>query len=110
MQDTVTGSALFDRTIAFDYGDVETSALVQKVWSATPWMTNCKTDGPDADISREIMDWCRAKWGEEAWPIHGRLGKWQRGSATIFGWTWFGFATEEMLKEFQAKWDCRDAV
>jgi hypothetical protein len=31
-------------------------------------------------------------------------GRWRRGSVTIYGWTWFGFASEADMQLFQATW------
>lgn len=93
---------LYHRAISFDYGDEERRALMEKVWSVTPWMVDAFIDSDERE--REVLHWCREHLGDEAWPIHGRPGVWQRGSATINGWTWFGFATEEMMLKFQAQW------
>lgn len=101
------GTALYERTIAFDYGDQERRDLMEKVWSMTPFMTECKTGSIATEQERSINDWCRKRWGDEAWPIHGLPGRWQRGSATVYGWTWYGFETAEMLEEFEAAWECR---
>ena len=59
---------------------------------------------PDCDLEIRISQWCRERFGPEAWPIHGHPGQWHRGSAIIHGWTWMGFATEAMLREFLAEW------
>ena len=32
-----------------------------------------------------------------------RDGRWQRGNATIHGWTWFGFADREAMDAFVAR-------
>lgn len=55
-----------------------------------------------------IMDWARERFGDEAWPIHGKAGSWHRGGATVYGWTWFGFDTEDRMREFQIKWGGTD--
>ena len=102
------GSPLFHRIVSFDYGDDERSALMLKVWSGTPWAVETWTGGIDNDQSREIMDWCRERWGDGALPIHGRPGRWYRGSATVHGWTFFGFETEAMMREFASEWKVRD--
>lgn len=104
----MVGSALYQQMLAFDYGDTERNELMRKVWSGTPWMVNAWTGSPDDDEFRWIMDWCRERWGPEAWPLHDRGGTWQRGGATIHGWTWFGFATEAMMQEFAERWRILD--
>lgn len=95
------GTDLYQRTLAFDYADKERADLMRKVWSVTPFMVDCLTGGPNDDSFRRIMQWCRDNIGAEAWPIHGREGEWQSGSATVFGWTWMGFRTEEQLDRFR---------
>lgn len=101
---------LFERMTAHDYGNPQTTDLMRKIWAGTPWMVDCATGPIDGEHWREIMGWCRQKWGIEAFPIHGRSGRWQSGNATVFGWTWFGFETEEMMREFCARWRCGEAA
>lgn len=95
------GNELYQRTITFDYGDPERRSLVEKVWSGTPWMVNAYTGSCGDDRDCEMRDWCFEHFGNEAWPIHGKPGKWHRSGATINGWTWFGFATQEMMRRFE---------
>jgi hypothetical protein len=102
------GTPLYDRMLAYDYGDQERADLMREVWEGTPFMTNCNSGSIASDREREINDWCREHFGDEAWPIHGRPGNWQRGGATVYGWTWYGFRTAEMLKQFEAAWECKD--
>jgi hypothetical protein len=103
------GSRIFKTVIAADFGDAERNDLMRKVWAPTPWIVDCRTDSAGTDRSRDIMDWCRDRWGDECWPIHGRPGRWQRGSATVFGYTWFGFETEAMMNDFAAAWETNAA-
>ena len=98
------GTDLYRRTLAYDYGDDERNELMREVWSPTPWMIDVNTGRCGEDLDREIRFWCHDTFGEECWPIHGRPGVWQRGSATVFGSTWYGFATEEMMHQFLARW------
>jgi hypothetical protein len=100
----MSGNELYHRTISFDYGDEDRRALMEKVWTVTPWMVNAFTGSINDPREREIAEWCRAEFGDEAWPIHGRPGSWQRGSATIHGWTFLGFDTPEKLAAFEARW------
>ena len=78
--------------------------LMVKVWSGTPWMVDAFTGSVADTRDFEMRDWCYEHFGEQAWPIHGKPGDWHRGSATVFGRTWFGFATEEMLNQFAERW------
>lgn len=98
------GTPLYQKTIHYDYGDADRSALMQEVWEHTPWMVNAYTGGTSDDRDIEMRQWCVDHFGPEACPIHGRDGQWQRGHATIFGWTWFGFAKKEQMEEFEAHW------
>ncbi len=93
-------SALHARMLEFDYGDDERSDLMRKVWAGTPWIVDAQTGPINSDTERAMIAWCREAFGDEAWPIHGRPGEWQRGSATIHGWTWMGFTTEAQLQQF----------
>lgn len=103
---TIEGTALFHRTIEFDYGDQRRNDLMRKVWEPTPWMIDARTGSPGDALEREVLDWCRETFGPQASPIHGRPGRWQRGSATIYGWTWFGFAAREEMAQFTTRWEC----
>jgi hypothetical protein len=86
--------------------DAKRWELTMAIWQHTPFMTNCRTGSPGENRWREIMTWCRDHFGDECWPIHGRPGDWQTGSATVHGWTWIGFKTADQLEEFQAAWEC----
>lgn len=96
----MSGTELFEQTLAFDYEDAERSDLMRKVWSVTPYMIDYQTGSPGADTYRNIVTWCRDNFGPQAHPIHEFEGDWQLGSATIFGWTWIGFKTQEQLDTF----------
>lgn len=97
------GSDLFVQMQTFDYGDDERRDLMIEVWSPTPWIVDAFSDSVNSVTERAMLDWCRAAFGDEAWPIHGRPGEWQRGSATIHGWTWFGFRTEGQMNQFNER-------
>lgn len=101
MSETI-GNDLFARVMGFSYRTPETQDLMRKVWAPTPWMVNVY-DGPSYPydgLRIEIAEWCREQFGPESWPIHDKPADWHRGGATIDGWTWYGFATEEMLLRF----------
>ena len=46
---------LFERTMAFDYGNAERKALTRKVWQPTPWMVDAWTGGPCDRRYRELQ-------------------------------------------------------
>lgn len=100
---------LFERTMAFDKWNAETAALMRKVWQPTPWMVDAWTGG-GRDREREMLMWCYDNIGEQASPIHDKPGRWQRGNATVNGWTWFGFATEADMLAFVARWPAPDGA
>lgn len=93
------GSALFGRVIA-----PTQDALMHKIWDAFPWMVDAFTGRFDDARYDQIGAWLHGRFGREASPIHGIDGKWQRGGATINGYTWIGFATEEMMTTFEKFW------
>ena len=79
--------------------------LEYKIWSPTPWMVDVFTGQiSNSGRFREIMEWCREKFGPESLPIHGKEGVWRSSSATVYGWTWMGFDTQERMKEFLQVW------
>lgn len=100
------GTDLFRGMAGHDYGSEEMLALNIKVWGPTPWMVDVYTGGYSNSLEREqkIREWCAAQFGPESSPIHGRVGTWHRGGATINGWTWMGFATREQMEQFMDAW------
>lgn len=97
---------LYRKAINYDYGSQETSDLMLKVWSPTPWMVEVYSGGYNKHRDREdkIMKWCREHFGNEASPIHSKDGAWHRGGATVHGYTWFGFSTKEAMDLFVSEW------
>jgi len=93
---------LFHRIVSFDYGDPERNDLMSKVWGVTPFIVNVRTGSPDGDQYRRIVEWAHDKLGPQAWPIHGRDGDWQTGSATVYGETFIGFKHKDDLDRFVA--------
>lgn len=91
---------LYQRVIAFDHGDASRNDVVRKVWDGTPWMIDVFTGKCGDELDRDMREWCMKNLGPEASPIHGQDGEWQRGYATINGWTWFGFKTEDQMMRF----------
>lgn len=79
--------------------------LMHQVWDGTPWMVDAYTGSiSNEGRYREMMEWCRDEFGPEAWPIHGKPGDWHCGGATVFGWTWMGFAAKDMMEKFIERW------
>ena len=92
-----TGTDLYRRRIASAANDDERGALMAEVWTPTPWMESVFTGYGDSERRREMREWCRERFGEEAFIIAGKPGAWQFGLATIYGWNWIGFATEAQM-------------
>lgn len=94
------GSSLYQRFIAREPdGDLQ-----RRVWDPTPWMFDAYTGD---DRRRHAMRvWCYATFGPPTWPFGDdpRPGRWHEGSATVFGWTWFGFSTLAEAAEFEEAW------
>jgi hypothetical protein len=96
-------TTLHKRILSADYGDQERTDLMVKVWAGTPFVVNVRTGSINSEAEREIAEWCRESFGPDAWPIHGKPGKWQRGSATVHGETFMGFDTAETLAIFMGR-------
>jgi hypothetical protein len=90
--------------LAFDYGDAERAELMRRVWEGTPWMVDVLEGDFYHERGRDMLEWCDETFGPAAWPIHGRPGTWHRGSATVYGHTWYGFATEAQMRQFCERW------
>jgi hypothetical protein len=100
MDAAVNGNEMYRRLMSREDMD----DLSRKVWEPTPWMTDAFV-GHDRDPRRQQMIfWCVDQFGEESSPIHEQSGTWHQGGAIVFGWQWFGFATEEELRAFEAAW------
>lgn len=88
----------------FEVLEADKHELMHKVWDPTPWIINVETLSPSTEegIRRwDIMrDWLISNIGVESYTIHGYVGAWHRGGATVCGWTFFGFATEDMMHKF----------
>jgi hypothetical protein len=90
------GSALYFRLMASDVAD----SLMHKAWDGWPWMVDAITDSVNSMRWHEVMCWCHEQFGPEAWPLHDKPGDWHTGCATVYGKTWIGFTTEEMMTRF----------
>jgi hypothetical protein len=86
-------------------GDTDPHLNINKrVWKDYPWLIDAFTGSHDDSRSREIQDWLHKEFGREGWALADRAGRWQRGSATVNGWTWHGFATREDMDAFLSRW------
>lgn len=89
------GTPLFERFMAA-HGEAH-DGINRRVWYPVPFMLDVQTEGRE----QEMLEWCFNTFGPESWL--GGEGRWHRGSATIDGWTWFGFSTREEMEQFAAK-------
>lgn len=94
------GTPLFRKTMAEADADSDRNRgeLMRMVWEPTPWMVDVFDDGRE----REIRIWCNHHIGPESSPIHRQTGLWHRGNVTMFGFTWYGFATANLMTKFLA--------
>lgn len=91
--------------------DGDETSLQVRVWAGTPWVIDVYVgdmiDGARiSDREHAIMEWCNDRFGREAYPFGEtpRAGRWKRGGATVLGWSWFGFSTEEDMRLFETEW------
>lgn len=77
---------------------------MRQVWEGTPFMVDAFTGSVGQPRWREMAAWLTEKFGPQAYPWGGKAGRWFLGTATIHGWTWLGFDTQEALDEFTARW------
>jgi len=106
----MTGTDLYRRMCAFNYGDAERAAVMREVWDPTPWMVEIYTGQCGDERDREMQRWCHDEFGGQSWPLHGRPARWLRGSATVHGWTWYGFADQAGMGRFVAHWPAPEGV
>lgn len=103
------GTNLFKRTMAWAEREGDRGKIMRKVWEGTPWMVNAYTGKiENHGRYRDMVDWCYENFGNEASPIHDTPGSWHRGGATVHGWTWFGFDSEERMNLFCKAWPTPD--
>lgn len=97
---------LFQRVMKWADGDERGGALMRRVWEPTPWMVIAFTGSLSSpgDRYESMREWCLEQFGQECYVIHEKEGDWQRGGATAYGWTWFGFAREDQLNQFLDRW------
>ena len=95
---------LHQRVMTYDYKNEKTTELMRFVWQGFPWMVDAFTGSMMSDRDHEMREWLEKQLGQEASPTHGIEGRWQRGGATIYGWTWIGFVEEADMLAFQEQW------
>lgn len=95
---------IYEGLMTHDYGDAHLANIMRAVWKDTPWMVNAFTGSSGGKRWEEIREWCVERFGPEAWPLHGRPGRWYSGGTILYGWRWMGFDTEEAMREFEAAW------
>lgn len=96
----MTGTELYLKRIEPDRSH---DSILFHIWQNTPWVVEVFTGPIGAGCYYELTDWCFHEFGHEAFLSH-RSGRWRSGSATIMGWTWFGFSTREEMNQFAAAW------
>jgi hypothetical protein len=92
------------------YAELPADDLQRQVWDGTPHIVSVFT-GDDRRY-REIAEHCYAAYGREAFPF-GPVptpGRWRRGNATVFGWTWIGFADPGDAEAVLAAWPAPEGV
>jgi len=107
--DAPTGNARYRRHCEWAHAnlDAEGIALYHKVNDPTPWVIDVRLPESNSREWFDMLEWCGEQFGPESWPIHDRPGAWYRAGATVHGHTDMGFATEEMMERFIAKFPDR---
>lgn len=98
--DPEIGTGLYQFILDRSAGDDERDVLMRKVWEPTPWVINVFEGSYDEYNFIDIIRWCCDNLGDESYPIHDKVGVWHRGGATVDGYTWYGFASEELMQRF----------
>jgi len=99
---------IYNKIIEHATKDDKRLALSHKVWDPTPFVVDVyigdRDEFGDGVDEHNIRQYCEEHFGKESWPIHDKPADWYRGGATVNGWTWFGFKTEEMMGKFINDW------
>lgn len=105
----IRGTALYHRGVEWAHANLDARGidLHHKVNDPTPWIIDVNLGDSNSLEYRELYDWCDEQFGPQSWPIHGRPGNWYIAGATVFGRTHVGFATEEMMQRFMARFPNR---
>ena len=96
----MTGSPIYQRM--GEHLEGERLSQMLEFWKGTPWIADVFTGSSGEDRSMEMRHWLHENFGPQAWPFgkNPRGGRWLLGGATIFGWTWIGFASEADMNAF----------
>lgn len=97
------GTQIYKEFLNYPYVDARRRQLMAEVWGPTPWIVSAYTERSDGLRMRDMVVWLLEHFGPEMARWHP-AGMWQRGSVTMYGWTWIGFATEDMMQQFEAAW------
>ncbi len=103
----MTGSKLYQEAMAYYESRPDQDADLQhQVWDGTPWITEVYIGAPYGGREQRMFEWCLDRFGEMARPFgkNPLPGQWRAGNAIVRGWAWFGFATEQQMKEFAEAW------
>ena len=103
----MTGSEIYHRMMKFFEEHPEYDPELQRrCWEATPWITEVYVGDPDNRREMDMRLWCWERWGEPANPFRDppTPGQWREGNAIVYGWAYWGFATEQQMREFEAAW------
>lgn len=97
-------SPIYNRIMEYHKDNAEQLALEHKVWDNTPFIIDVHIGSMHTEEGMDRFDrmhsWLEKNIGDEAWPIHDKPGNWHRAGATVDGWTWIGFHTQEMADQF----------
>lgn len=107
----IEGSALYNKVLQYwtkkaaeKESNREHLANFHKVHDATPWMIDTyigsREVGRDEEDWLDIWVWLAVNIGEEARPLHEKLGKWYCSGVTVDGWCWMGFTTKDDMEKF----------
>jgi hypothetical protein len=98
---------LYKRMLALSMDDPDGGELMRKVWDPTPYMIDVRDFEPNSKEWFDFLRWALEELGEESSPIHDQAGVWRRGNATLFGWTWYGFAAQHLMDKFMRRYPDR---
>ena len=100
----MTGTKLYQHALNSADDNACSRQPMEKVWKGTPYMVDAFTSFTNSNRFKEIYRYCCEQFGDEASPIHNKSGNWHIDGTTVYGWTWIGFKTQEMLEQFMVAW------
>lgn len=78
----------------------------EDVWHKHPWMVDAYTSSTNEVRYMQMRKWLHDTFGKESWPYSDQPD-WRDyyvGGATVMGWTWIGFKTEDGMQQFLNDW------